>query len=84
MNWMKQNIGKTFKEAVEEWKRINSIKKDKNFKTEIAAQFEYNTYIRDFLEDNPNKTIKEARAFWRLKRETRGNKKYVKEDLFLK
>ena len=84
MNWMKQNIGKTLHDAIIEWNRINLIKKDKNFKSEIGVQFEYNTYIRDFLKNNPNMTTNDARKYWKLKRETRGSKKYVKEDLQLK
>ena len=51
INWMKQNIGKTLKDAIEEWNRIYILKKDKNHKSEIGVQFEYNTYIRDFLAD---------------------------------
>lgn len=84
MNWMKQNIGKTLHDAIIEWNRINLIKKDKNFKSEIGIQFEYNSYMRDFLKDNPNMTANDARKYWKLKRETRGSKKYTKEDLQLK
>lgn len=84
MDWMKQNVGKTLHDAVVEWNRISLMKKNKNFKTEIGAQFEYNKYMRDFLKDNPNMTINDARAFWKRKRETKGSKKYVKEDLLLK
>ena len=83
MNWMKENIGKTLKDAISEWNRIHLMKKDKNYESEINSQFEYNTYMRDFLKDNPDLSSDDARKFWMLKRETRGSKKYVKEDLSL-
>ena len=31
------------------------LKKDPNYKREIAPQFEYNRFIRDFMNDNPDK-----------------------------
>ncbi len=84
MNWMKQNVGKTLNNAIDEWNRIHLLKKDKNYESEIDSQFEYNSYIRDFLKDNPNMSLNNARAYWMLKRKTRGSKKYTKEDLVLK
>lgn len=83
MNWAKSNIGKSLGDAIVEWKRIYKLKKDKNYKTDIAPQFEYNTYIRDFLADSSDKNSKEAIKFWKLKRQQRGSKKYSKNDLFL-
>jgi len=83
INWIKQNIGKTLKDAIEEWNRIYILKKDKNYKSEIGIQFEYNTYIRDFLEDNPKMSIRDAKKYWLLKREIRGSMKYTKSDLEL-
>ncbi len=85
MNWMKCNTGKTLDDAVVEWKRIDKKKKIKGQTKKISSQFEYNTYIRDFLADNKELTMKEAICFWKLKRDLRGNNKYSKEDLkFLK
>jgi len=83
IHWIKQNIGKTLKDAIEEWNRIYILKKDKNYKSEIGIQFEYNTYIRDFLEDNPKMSIRDAKKYWMLKREIRGSMKYTKSDLEL-
>lgn len=82
MNWMKNNTGKTLKDAIIEWERINNLKKEN--KTEIAAQFEYNKYIRDFMTDNPDKTIKDAIKYWKLKRAERGSNMYKRSDLDLK
>ena len=83
MNWMKQNVGKTLKGAIDEWEKIYLLKKKTNYKSEIDSQFEYNTYIRDFLNDNPSMSLVDARNHWIIKRETRGSKKYTKEDLML-
>ncbi|MBP7212583.1 cytoplasmic protein [bacterium] len=84
MNWMKQNVGKTLNDAITEWNQINLIKNGKNYEPEIGSQFEYNRYMRDFLKNNPDMTPNDARKYWMLKRETRGSKKYTKEDLLLK
>lgn len=83
MNWMKQATGKTLQDAVEEWKKINDLKKDKNYQTEIAPQFEYNRYMRAFLADNPNLTTKDAMKYWKLKKAQRGSNAYEREDLKL-
>jgi glyoxylase-like metal-dependent hydrolase (beta-lactamase superfamily II) len=68
MNWAKANAGKSLNDAIDEWKRINSLKRNKGQKAEIAPQFEYNRYIRDFMEDNPGMTIKDAIKHWKVKR----------------
>jgi len=57
------------------------LKKDPNYIKKIAPQFEYNTYIRDFLKDNPDKTKKDAIDYWKIKRSKRGKNKYSKKDL---
>ena len=36
MNWTKENIGASLKDAIEEWKKIHEFKKDKNNKIDIA------------------------------------------------
>lgn len=82
MNWMKGNVGKTLADACEEWKR--QLEAKKTVKTEIAPQFEYNRYMRDFLADNPTLGSKDAMNFWKLKRALRGTNEYQKSDLDLK
>ncbi len=57
------------------------MKKDPNFVKEIPPQFEYNTYIRDFLKVNPNKSKNDTIEYWIIKRVKRGNNKYSKTDL---
>ena len=74
---------KTYGELIEEWYKEQELKKDPNFIKEITPQFEYNTYIRDFLKDNPTKTKKIAIQYWNIKRKLRGNNIYEKSDLQL-
>ena len=81
MDWMKNNHGKTLADAVEQWKKIGSLKSSKDYQTTIAPQFEYNTYIRDFLADNPKLSTKDAMFCWKTKRDMPGTKKYEKNDL---
>jgi hypothetical protein len=84
MDWIKQNIGKTLGDAVKEWNQINELKKDKNYTSEIAPQFEYNRYMRAFLADNPNLSSKDAMKHWKLKRTKRGTNEYERTDLEMK
>ena len=51
--WLKANPGKTYGDAIEAYHLI--LEEKKKGKTTIDKQFEYNTYIRDFFEDNQGK-----------------------------
>lgn len=84
MKWMKENIGKTLDDAITEWKRIDELKKDRNYVSEINPQFEYNRYMRAFLKDNPNLSSKDAMTYWKLKSARRGTNEYERKDLKLK
>jgi hypothetical protein len=85
MDFMKNNCGKTLQDAINEWKRLDKLSKDKNFKSEIPEGNQYNKYIRDFFEDNPKMTIIQARHFWKLKRSLPlGRHIYERTDLELK
>ena len=48
MDWMKNNYGKTYQDAVNEWIKIEKEIKN-GIKYKIGKQFEYNQYIRDFF-----------------------------------
>ena len=50
-------------------------------RTTIDRQFEYNTYIRYFFDDNKGRPLSEAIACWKYKRSLPGHNKYEKEDL---
>jgi len=84
LDYFKENIGKkTYGELIQEWYKEQKINRDPNFVKEITPQFEYNTYIRDFMKDNPNTTKKIAIQCWNIKRRLRGDNKYEKSDLQL-
>lgn len=85
MDFMKNNVGATLQQAVNEWQRLNEQSKDKNFKSEIPEGNQYNKYVRDFFADNPTMTVEQARHFWKLKRSLPlGRHIYEKTDLNLK
>lgn len=81
MNWMKTNQGKTLGDAIVEWHRIVELKKNKMHQTEIAPQFEYNKYTRDFHANNPHLSAKDARHCWKIKRSRPGSNQYEDSDL---
>ena len=64
-NWLKNNSGKTYSEAVDAYYEI--LEKKKNEKSVIDKQFEYNSYIRNFFEDNKGKSLKDAIKCWKYK-----------------
>lgn len=82
LDYFKNNTDKkTYADLINEWYKEQELKNDPNFVKEIAPQFEYNTYIRDFLKDNPNKTRNDAIKYWKIKKSKPGNNKYSKTDL---
>jgi len=79
--WLKGNAGKTYGEAVEAYYQI--LEEKKKGKTVIDKQFEYNTYIRDFFEDNKGKSLEEAIICWKYKKGLQGHNKYEPTDLLV-
>ena len=79
--WLKSNVGKTYKDSIDAYYQILEDKK-KN-KTIIDKQFEYNTYIRDFFEDNKDKSLDQAIKCWKYKKSLKGHNKYEKSDLIV-
>lgn len=77
--WLKSNAGKTYQNSIDAYYQILEDKK-KN-KTIIDKQFEYNTYIRDFFNDNKDKNLEQAIKCWKYKKSLKGHNKYEKEDL---
>lgn len=77
--WLKANAGKTYRGAVEAYHRI--LEEKKNGKTEISAQFEYNTYIRDFFTENHGRSLEDAIACWKYKKSLPGHNRYEQSDL---
>ncbi len=83
MRWIKANCGKNLAQAAAEWQKIQQQKKRPDVKKTIAPQFEYNRYVRDFLEDNPNTTIKDAIKVWQKKKQLPNGTRYDKKDIEL-
>lgn len=77
--WLKENGGKTYREAIEAYQKI--LKDKKKAKTIIDKQFEYNTYIRDFFAENKGKVLSEAIKCWNYKKSLPGSNTYEKSDL---
>lgn len=77
--WLKENSGKTYRDAIEAYEQIRQEKKKS--KTTIEKQFEYNTYIRDFFKDNKGKSLEEAIACWNFKKSQKGHNRYEPSDL---
>ena len=61
-HYFKQNIGKTYRDAVTAWHEEEERKKDPSYKRDIAPQFEYNRFIRDYFADTNNKGKSQAEA----------------------
>ncbi|MDD5935512.1 MAG: DUF6434 domain-containing protein [Clostridiales bacterium] len=78
-NWLKENAGKTYQDAIVAYAQIKQESKNKTKK--IDKQFEYNTYIRDFFADNKGKTLKEVIQCWNYKKSQPGSNAYEKSDL---
>jgi hypothetical protein len=76
--YFRDNVGSTYRDAVEAWYQEEDRKKDPSYKTTIGAQFEYNQFIRDFAADQKNrdKTRKDAVAAWNIVKTLPGSNKY--------
>ena len=77
--WLKNNAGKTYGEAINAYYQI--LEEKKKGKTTIDKQFEYNTYIRDFFEDNKEISLEDAIICWKYKKSLQGHNRYEKSDL---
>lgn len=77
--WLNNNAGKTYQNSIDAYYQI--LENKKNNKTTIDKQFEYNTYIRDFFNDNKDKSLEQAIKCWKYKKSLKGHNKYEKKDL---
>ncbi|MEI8111803.1 MAG: DUF6434 domain-containing protein [Chitinophagia bacterium] len=66
--FIKNNHGKTLQDVVDEWHRLQAIKKLPGYISYLPPSLQYNQYIRDFFADNPGKTLVDARNCWNKKR----------------
>lgn len=75
--WLKSNPDRTYRDAIEAYSEIINS----NEKTSIDKQFQYNQYIRDFFEDNNDKSLDDAIKCWKYKKGLKGHNRYEKSDL---
>ncbi len=77
--WLKSNSGKTYREAIDAFHDIKTA--SYSGKTKIDRQFEYNTYIRDFFENNTGRSLDDAIRCWKHKKSLPGHNRYEDSDL---
>src|SRR6478735_1999967 len=77
--FFKENVGKTYRDAVKAWyEEEEERKKQPSYQKEIAPQFEYNRFIRDFFNDpkNKGKGRDDAIAAWKQLKLQPGSNQY--------
>ena len=76
--YFKDNVGKTYRDAIAAWYEEEERKKDPSYKKNIAPQFEYNQFFRDFFADpkNKGKSREEAIDSWNTIKKLPGSNKY--------
>lgn len=77
-NYFKNNVGKTYRDVVDTWHEEELRKKDPSYQKEIAPQFEYNQFTRDFFADpnNKGKSREEAIEAWNAIKKLPGSNTY--------
>lgn len=75
--WLKANPDKTYRDAINAYFEIQNSKE----KTEISKQFQYNQYIRDFFDNNNDKSLDDAIKCWKYKKSLKGHNRYEDSDL---
>jgi len=68
MAWMKNNVGATLADAILVYHELKAQEAQPGFQSEIAHHNQFNRYMRDFLADNPGRSLDDVRRFWALKR----------------
>jgi hypothetical protein len=64
MKFCKENPGRTYRDAVNEWYAEREEKKSGRKDLQISLACEYNRFVRDYLAINGGKTLKDAAAAW--------------------
>jgi SAP domain-containing new25/Domain of unknown function (DUF6434) len=80
MKFIKENVGKTYQDAIDEWHRERAQKKNPTHLTQISPQFEYNRYIRAYFEHNPGKTLQDAIQAWNMQKGKPGSTAYSPDE----
>ncbi|MCL2142671.1 MAG: SAP domain-containing protein [Methanomassiliicoccaceae archaeon] len=79
LKWLRSNPESTYSDAVTAYGEILEERKGK--RSIIGRQFEYNTYIREFFDENPGMTLDDAIRCWKHKKSLPGSNRYEKDDL---
>ena len=80
MAWMRANVGATMADAVEEWRAIDHRRRAGE-RSAIPVDNQFNRYVRDFFDANPDRSMDDARACWAAKRGRPGPNRYETADL---
>ena len=75
--WLKSNPDKTYQDAINAYYELQNSKE----KTKIDKQLQYNQYIRDFFENNTDRTMNDAIKCWKHKKSLKGHNRYENSDL---
>ncbi|MFJ7744676.1 DUF6434 domain-containing protein [Peribacillus sp. NPDC097295] len=77
--YFKNNVGKTYRDVVDVWYEEEERKKDPSYKKNIAPQFQYNQFIRDFFADSKNQgqSREDAVEAWNEIKKLPGSNKYT-------
>lgn len=77
-NYLKGNVGKTYRDVVDAWYKEEERKKDPSYKRQLGSQFEYNQFTRDYFADpnNKNKNREDAIEAWTIIKALPGSNKY--------
>ena len=87
MAWCRENAGATLGDALDYYHLLRSRRADPEERRDIVEDNQYNRYVRAFLDDNPRRTMSEARPYWLKKRALpapAGRVTYAREDLRLR
>lgn len=80
-NYFRENIGKTYRDAVQAWHEEEKRKKDPSYERVISPQFEYNRFIRDYFNDphNTGHSRNDAIAAWNEVKSKPGSNRYSRD-----
>ncbi len=80
--YFKNNKGKTYRDVVKAWHEEEQRLKNPSYQKEIAPQFEYNQFTRDFFADpnNKGKSREEAIKAWNMIKKLPGSNTYIPSD----
>ena len=77
--WMRDNPGRTYGDAVAAYREQEKERAEK--RNARAEEFDHVAYLRDFMNDNPERTPEDAERCWCCKNGSSGNRMYERNDL---